>query len=348
MNSKERVLRAIRHQETDRIPSFYLADGRINAQLAEKLGGASSQLGYLEPGHFTLTDRLGCDVRFVWPTVVGAPGRKYFSCGSVHAAIHGGTVIYEKMPLEDATSVDEILNYDQWPDPDWSDYKIPSWMIPSLKDKAVCAYDMNILFLYAMGMRGMENIMIDMAANPDMAHAVMKKISDHHLERMRRFLTVNKGLIDIVGIGDDVAGQEGMFFSVAMWREYIKPYLQKAADLCHAFNVIPYFHGCGGFSVLYKDFIEMGIPCTGRLQTEAKGNNFATIKKEFGKDLCLWGAIDGQHKVIDGTADEVREHMRALLAANADGTGFVAGPTHSFTEDTPVENILAAYETISA
>ena len=346
MKSRERVLRSIRHQEVDSAPCYFMSDGNINAKLAEKLGIASSQLGYIEPGHAELTGRLGCDVRLVWPHVVAPPGRKYFSCGSVHAAIHGGTMVYEKMPLEDATSVDEILNYAQWPDPDWSDYEIPAWMLPSLKDKAVCAYDMYILFLYAMGMRGMENFMLDMAGEPEMAHAVLKKISDHHLERTRRFLTVNAGLVDIVGIGDDVAGQEGMFFSVDMWREYIKPYLQKAVDLCHEFKVEPYFHGCGGFSVLYKDFIEMGITCTGRLQTEAKGNNFANIKREFGKDLCLWGAVDGQHKAIEGTPEEVREHVRKLLAENYDGTGFVAGPTHSFTEDTPVENILAVYETM--
>ncbi|MFA6567657.1 MAG: uroporphyrinogen decarboxylase family protein [Victivallales bacterium] len=345
MESKERVLRAIRHQEIDRVPSYFMSDGNITAKLAARLKLDSSQVGYLQSGHFDLNDRLGCDIALLWPNIIVPPGSKYFSCGSVHAALHDGTVIFEKMPLEDATSVDEILKY-KWPSPDWSDYTIPSWMIPVLKDKAVCAYDMNVLLLYAMGIRGMENIMMDMASDPDMAHAVFKKISDHHCERIRRFLTVNERLIDIVGIGDDVAGQNGMFFSVDMWRKYVKPYLQKAVDLCLEFKVIPYFHGCGGFSVLYKDFIEMGITCTGRLQTEAKGNNFANIKKEFGKDLCLWGAIDGQHKVIEGTPDDVREHVRELLRNNFDGTGYVAGPTHSFTEDTPVDNILAVYEVL--
>lgn len=193
----------------------------------------------------------------------------------------------------------------------------------------------------------MGNFMMDMAAEPEMAHAVLKKISEYNLDRMRRLLTVNKGLIDIVGIGDDVAGQNGMFFSVDMWREYIKPYLQMATDLCHEFNVVPYFHGCGGFKVLYQDFIEMGITCTGRLQAEAKGNDFEEIKKEFGKDLCLWGAVDCQHKLVEGTVEDVREHIQNLLMKNHDGTGFVAGPTHSFTEDVPVENVIMMYKTLN-
>ncbi|OGV48641.1 MAG: hypothetical protein A2017_02890 [Lentisphaerae bacterium GWF2_44_16] len=346
MNSKERVMRSIKHQEIDRVPCFFLSTGNTNGRLAEKFGMASSKLGYLEPGHADLIERLGCDVRFVRPTAVNAPDRKFFSCGSVHAAIHAGTLVYEKMPLEDASSVDEILNYDKWPSPDFFDYRIPSWMLSSFEGKAVCAYDMFILLLYAMSMRGMENLMMDMASEPDMAHAVFDKICDYHLERVRRFLTVNKGMIDILGIGDDVAGQDGMFFSIDMWREYIKPCLRKAVELCREFNVIPYFHGCGGFSVLYNDFIEMGIKCTGRLQTEAKGNNFARIKKEYGKNLCLWGAVDCQHILIERSPEEVREHVRELLRNNFDGTGFIAGPTHSFTEDVPVENILAVYETL--
>ena len=349
MTSKERVLRSIEHQEVDRMPSYFLSTWSVNQALAGKFNLDASSVSCMDTGHGELIERLGCDVRYVMPQWNGpeTADRKHFSCGSVHTALHGGTMVFEKMPLEDAASVDDIEKYPKWPNPDWDVYQIPAGLRPSLMDKAVCAYDMNILLLYAMGMRGMENFMMDMASEPEMAHAVMRKISDYNLERIRRILTLNEGLIDIVGIGDDVAGQNGMFFSVEMWREYIKPYLRKAVELCHEFDVVPYFHGCGGFSVLYRDFIEMGITCTGRLQTEAKGNDFAAIKKEFGKELCLWGAIDGQHILIEGTPEEVREHVKDLLRKNYDGTGFVAGPTHSFTEDTPVENVIMVYEALN-
>jgi uroporphyrinogen decarboxylase len=336
----------MRRRETDHTPSFFLACAKPFEGLAKSFNISDTVWrGYMSHGYYEVAGRLGADVCFVMPrSSPGAETKKRFSCGSVHAALHGGKVVFEKMPLEDAATVEDILKYPHWPDPDWDDYGIPAWMVPELKDKAVCAYDMNILLLYAMGMRGMENYMMDMASEPEMAHAVMKKISDYNLERIRRMLTINKGLIDIVGIGDDVAGQNGMFFSMEMWREYIKPYLKKAVDLCHAFNVIPYFHGCGGFKVLYRDFIEMGITCTGRLQTEAKGNNFGEIKKVFGKDLCLWGAVDCQHILVEGTPEDVRAHINDLLAKNYDGTGFIAGPTHSFTDDVSIDNILAVYE----
>lgn len=346
MNSKERVLRAIQHKETDRIPSFYLGTNNINVQLGNKLGIKADDFSYVTPAHMRLDEKLGCDVRLVWPRFKKNTEQKWFSCGDVHAAMHGEKMVITKMPLEDAQSVEDIIKYPHWPNPDTFDYEISSDLLPYLKDNAVAAYDMYILFLYAMGLRGMENFMVDMASNPEMAHAVLNRISAIHLERMRRFFSKNRGIIDIVGIGDDVAGQNGMMFSVNMWREYIKPYLQKAVDLCREFKVIPYFHGCGGFTELFDDFADMGIQCVGRLQSEARGNNFAAVKKNFGSRLCLWGAIDGQHAVIEKNTGEVREYIRNLMNIGAPGGGFVAGPTHSFTDDTPGANVIAVYETL--
>ncbi|MCE5237218.1 hypothetical protein LLH23_01845 [bacterium] len=341
MTSKERVLRSIRHEAVDRTPYYYLG-GRVDAALAQRLGVAAGDSE-------ALLRCLGADVRYVWPRLVQAPGevRYGYNCGAVHARLHNqpggqGPAIY---PVGTAQNVADLDQW-RWPDPDWFDYDVPADVAAAWRDQAVVAYDMGILFLFAMGVRGLEQLMMDMACEPDLAHEVFRRIAEFNLERTRRFLTANAGLIDILGLGDDVAGQGGMVISPAMWREYMKPHLQRMVDLCREFAVIPYFHGCGGFRDLYPDFIEMGIACTGRLQTEARGNDLGDVKRRFGRDLCLWGGIDGQQVTVRGTPDEVRDHVRAVLRIGAPGGGFVAGPTHSFTEDTPIENIVAVYEVL--
>ena len=346
MNSKERVLRAIRHQEIDRTPTFYFGTKKTNEQLAERLGLPVGDEEALE-------QRLGIDVRYVRPAFVQVAGedRREFSYGDIHARLQNEkgveSLIIQKRALEDCISPEEIVNYLHWPSPDYYEYEIPHRLLPSYRDKAIVAYDMGILFLFAMSMRGMEQICIDMASDPHMAHAVFGKIASFNLERTRRFLEANRGLIDIVGLGDDVAGQEGMIISPRMWREFMRPHVQDMVGLCHEYGVIPYYHGCGGFRALFGDFIEMGILCAGRLQTEAKGNNWAEIKAEFGDKLCFWGALDGQHALVEGTVEEVRAHVQEVLEIGRP-TGFVAGPTHSLTEDTPIDNILAAYEVLSS
>ena len=132
--------------------------------------------------------------------------------------------------------------------------------------------------------------------------------------------------------------------SLSMWREMIKPYLQKLVNLCREYDVIPYYHGCGGFTELFDDFIEMDIKCVGKLQPEAQGNNFEDLLRNYGGRICLWGAIDAQHIAVEGNGADVKKHIRHLLDINGGNKGgFVIGPSHSFTSDTPIENILSIY-----
>ncbi len=339
MRSKERVLRSLRHETVDRCPCFYLGTGPINRRLSERLG-------LPENSYESMLQKLDVDVRFTGPGLISVPGevRYGFQCGSVHSKLYNepGAPQSLQYPLDFVEKVEDLDKW-KWPDPDWFEYALPVELTAAWADRAVVAYDMGILFLYAMSIRGMEQIMVDMIENCDLAHAIFARITDFNLERIRRFLQANPGRIDMVGIGDDVAGQNGLFFSLEMWREFIKPQVARLVAVCREFKVIPYFHGCGGFSTLYDDFREMGIACTGRLQTEAKGNDLTALKHKYGKDFCFWGAIDGQHVMIDGDGAQVREHVRQVVEIGGAGSGFVAGPTHSFTEDTPVENIIDAY-----
>jgi uroporphyrinogen decarboxylase len=161
-------------------------------------------------------------------------------------------------------------------------------------------------------------------------------------------LEANPGVIDVLGVGDDVAGQNGLFFRPSMWTDYLRPHVQKLVDLALEHGAIPYYHGCGGFRGLYDQFIDMGIRMVGRMQTHAKGNNLAELKREYGDRLCLYGGVDAQHVMIEGTPDQVRCHVRDVLEIGSPGSGFIVGPTHTFTDDVPLENILAMYEVLGA
>lgn len=342
MDSRERVLRAIRHEPVDRVPYYYMGTKQVNRAVAQRLDLAADD-------EVAVGMALGGDLAYLRPIFVPGPDRREFQYGDVHAKVQQTkgheSVVVAKRPLEDVRTVEDVLHYPLWPHPDNYEYRIPQATLDLCRDRALVGYDMGIIFLYAMGMRGMEQICVDMASAPEIARAVFGKIADYNWERTRRYLEANPGVLDIIGIGDDVAGQAGMLMSPRMWRAFIRPHVQRMVDLCRDFGVTPYFHGCGGFRALYNDFIEMGIPNTGRLQTEAKGNNLAEIKAEYGARLCLWGAIDGQHACVEGTPSQVRAHVRQVLATGGP-TGFIAGPTHSFTEDTPIENILAVYEVL--
>jgi len=347
MNSKERVLRAIHHQPVDRTPYFYYAEDSVTERLAQFLGLGNGRID-------AVNGRLGADVRYVIPRLVEVEGqaRQEFQVGGVHAQLYGGgdceSLVLEDLPLERATSVEEVLAYEGWPEPDWYDYRIPDDVVEANRGRAIVSTGFDRSFLYAMGLRGTENILVDLALNPELAHAIFERISQFNLAFARRFLEANPGVIDVVGVGDDVAGQNGLFFRPTMWRDFLRPHVQKLVDLCHEFGAVPYYHGCGGFRDLFDQFIDMGIQMIGRMQTHAKGNGLAELKRDYGDRLCLYGGVDAQHLLIEGTVEDVRRHMREVLAIGSPGSGFIAGPTHTFTDDVPLENIVAMYQVLGA
>jgi uroporphyrinogen-III decarboxylase len=74
-----------------------------------------------------------------------------------------------------------------------------------------------------------------------------------------------------------------------------------------------------------------------------------SLKKDFGDRILLNGAIDSHHVLIDGTPDFVRDQTRKVLDLMAPGGGYVAGASHDYIlEETPLENVLAMFDTVMA
>jgi uroporphyrinogen-III decarboxylase len=82
-------------------------------------------------------------------------------------------------------------------------------------------------------------------------------------------------------------------------------------------------------------------PCCG-------GMDLATLKSRYGRQILFNGAIDSHHVLIKGTPDLVRQRTREVLAIMAPGGGYIAGASHDFIlEETPVENVVAMFDTVA-
>ena len=66
----------------------------------------------------------------------------------------------------------------------------------------------------------------------------------------------------------------------------------------------------------------------------------ARLKREFGRDLCFWGAIDTQRVLPRGTPEEVRAEVRRRIADLAPGGGYILSAVHNLQKEVPPENVL--------
>jgi uroporphyrinogen decarboxylase len=97
-------------------------------------------------------------------------------------------------------------------------------------------------------------------------------------------------------------------------------------------------------STFIPDFIEVGFDALNPVQVTAKDMDPTRLKREFGKDIAFWGAIDTHRVLPRGTPGEVRDEVRQRIAELGPGGGYVVGAVHNVQAEVPPENVLAMIE----
>jgi uroporphyrinogen decarboxylase len=197
---------------------------------------------------------------------------------------------------------------------------------------------------------GMENTFVYMAGEKRKFASFLDRLTELHLESLRRLLPRLRGSIDILVVGDDLGMQSGPQMSRAMYRELFFPRHRRIYEYAKRESGARLFmHNCGGIYDLIPDLIEAGVEIFNPVQTSARGMEPERLKREFGRDCTFWGGgCDTQQILPKGTPGQVRDDVRRRIDTFAPGGGFVSAPVHNILADVPPENIVAmldaAYE----
>lgn len=71
----------------------------------------------------------------------------------------------------------------------------------------------------------------------------------------------------------------------------------------------------------------------------------AYLKKTFGGKLAFHGCISTAGPVVTGTVNDIVKYCRDTLDVMMPGGGYCFSPTHALQDNSPLENVLAMYET---
>lgn len=365
--SKERVLKAINHQNTDRVPCDYLATLEVDRKLRDYFGFCSKGRIEVEEGidrwnrargeaMEEVLKRLGVDIRQVNP--VGRPFVEKFSDGSwkdiwgvtFHNVSNEFGVYAESisLPLAKLKSLDDVKNY-PWPNPDWYDYASICEQCAYYSDYAIKAGGPGVpdLLNGVSRGRGMEQVMMDIALEDPVGLAILDRRFAFYREFARRTLEAAKGKVDIFWIGDDYGTQRGLLMNPNAWRKILKPYLRQMIDLIHGFNAKAMLHSCGSTALIWDDFAELGLDIYQTIQERATGMNPELLKLQYGDRICLHGAIDSQGFLQTACPDEVKKVVRARINRLGRDGGYICASSHNLQPDIPVENIIAMYQAIN-
>ncbi len=199
------------------------------------------------------------------------------------------------------------------------------------------------IFETAWALRGYEQLMVDMATDPDTANQVLDFPFRYHQSVTRRLVSLG---VDMIWLGDDVGGQNSMLMSPNMWRTYLKPRMAELITSLRSINpaIKIAYHTDGVVYPIIPELIEIGIDVLNPIQPIAMDP--AKLKDDFGDRLCFWGSMDIQHTLPFGTPAEVRNEVITRLKTIGRNGGLLIGPTHNLQLDTPLENFWAMVDTI--
>ena len=337
LTSKERVLRALRREETDRVPVDVELTGEMRDILLHHYGFTNDEEIFRMFGR----DFRRVGSRSIRPKLYTTDGRE---CDCWGVAGDQGTYAdhLNYRPLAKVETVAEVERH-PWPDPDWWDHSAIEADCDKCAGYAITGGDWAPFFCTACHMTGIGRFLELMLVAPDVAESIMSHIVDLMVVQTRRDLEASKGKIDIFFMGDDYGGKNGMLMSPEMWRRLIKPQLARLYALADEFGTLMAMHSCGSIRPIIPDMIELGLDILDPIQVAAARMDPAELKAEFGDKIMFHGGVNTEYVLPFGTPDEVYAETRHLMDTLGAGGGYVVCGSQYLQRDIPVDNVVAMY-----
>ncbi len=328
MSSRERVLRAIEHRATDRRLPFTIS---LHSTLAK----------YGEP-LLRLVQECGCD--FYDTSTVKIPDAKRMSTASTvdqwgcrwDYALAGKTGVVSHSPLEE-----------------WSSFA--TWRVPPVprvtpqqieaakqtRERYPVWASVEQFFQIMQNLRGTENIMMDFFTQPDEVRKLTDRLlNDYHLPAIDEQLKLQP---DILGMGDDLGTQIALLINPKTWREFLKPVYRQMVERIHQGNAKVWFHSCGHTREILPDLIELGVDI---VNPQIHCMDVAEYGETARGRITIVPDVDRQRVMVNGSPDQVRQHVRRMYDLLGTATGGLIGYA-PMEPEMPFENLKALLEAVA-
>ncbi len=185
---------------------------------------------------------------------------------------------------------------------------------------------------------GQENFLFWIGMYPERLGDVINRIGQFYADSTCAQIKAAGGLLDGFVIWGDVAYKHSLLFDPDYWRKYFRPWVKKMIDICHNNGLPVIYHGCGNVNAIFDDFADMRLDAYNPLEVKADMDALQ-LKKVYGdrigycgnNDILLWETND---------FDLIKhETLRKLNAAKGGGyifqsdhsvSGGVAGRTYDY------------------
>lgn len=319
MNSRERVLAALRREQPDRVP---FVEGGIDRPMQVALMGRDDFL----PEELNATIGLDNLIAEFLPPI--------FAQYEVHDGIN-----FIAAPRIHGRSDLDIMAF---PDPeDPALYTAAEELVLRNQGRYAVAAKMRLgasPLLLSMGLDGFAYALAD---DPGVVDTVLGRYADWTIAVLRHLRGVG---VDYVWTFDDMAYKSGPMFSPRVLRTVFMPHLRRVADAIKGEGFPWIFHSDGDLMLLLEDLLSLGMD--GLHPLEPGAMDIEAMKRDHGQRICLIGNIDLHYTLTLGTPQEVDAEVKRRIDVVGKGGGYMISSANSITSYCKVENVWAMVDAI--
>ena len=197
------------------------------------------------------------------------------------------------------------------------------------------------MFEDAWQIRGLTEFLMDLVEQPAWAECLLERLMQRNLLAARAAAEAG---VDVIHCGDDVATQNALMFSPAIWRRTMLPRWREvwqAAKRIHPALKV-WYHSDGNVFDIIPELMDAGVDILNPLQPESLDVN--EVHRRYGQRLVFDGCMGTQTTMPFGTPADVRRRVQELITKYGQNGGLFISPTHVLEPEVPLANIDAFFE----
>jgi uroporphyrinogen decarboxylase len=313
MTPKERVRSALELEEPDIVPHF---EWILNPDVRKAMTGLESEFDFIE--------RFDIDGIAVNPDMRRdvVDSEHYKDEWGITRASWGEYPNAVAHPISGMRDLAEL----RIPDPD-AEYRFDAIKTAMRRfgDERAVIIRLRDVFSQPRDLMGFSDFLAGFYTEPDLIQELMRISVDYNTRLAENARELGG---QIVVVGDDIAGSDGLLISPEMYRQSVYPHFRRLVSNFKRLGYLVIKHTDGDIMSIMDDLVNSGIDCIDPIDPLG-GMDIGTIKSRYGRRLAIKGNVDCVKTLVSGSIGDVRNAVKACIRAAGHGGGYILSSSNS-------------------